>query len=245
MVEQRDVAIWDEFSGRLEAVERVDVRSRVAGAVQSVHFREGALVKQGDLLITIDPAPYAAEVERAQAQVAAAEARVALTKSDLDRGEQLSGSRTSRSASSTSALNAQREAEANLRAAQAALQSAQLNLDYTQVRAPVAGPRRQARDHRRQPGRRRARRAGADHAGLGQSDLRELQCRRAGRRARAEGAGRRRRAQPQVERIPVRMGTATSDGTPFEGRLQLIDNQVDARSGTVRVRAVFDNTDGR
>ena len=54
---------WDEFSGRLEAVERVDVRSRVAGAVQAVHFREGALVKQGDLLVTIDPAPYAAEVD--------------------------------------------------------------------------------------------------------------------------------------------------------------------------------------
>ena len=65
-VEQRDVALWDEFSGRLEAVERVEVRSRVAGAVQAVHFREGALVKQGDLLITIDPAPYAAEVDRAR-----------------------------------------------------------------------------------------------------------------------------------------------------------------------------------
>ena len=59
IVEQRDVALWDEFSGRLEAVERVEMRSRVAGAVQAVHFREGALVKQGDLLITIDPAPYA------------------------------------------------------------------------------------------------------------------------------------------------------------------------------------------
>ena len=57
VVEQRDVALWDEFSGRLEAVERVDVRSRVAGAVQAVHFREGALVEQGDLLVTIDPRP--------------------------------------------------------------------------------------------------------------------------------------------------------------------------------------------
>src|SRR5438105_3326002 len=57
-----DVATWDEFSGRLEAVERVDIRSRVAGTVQSVHFHEGALVKKGDLLITIDPAPYAADV---------------------------------------------------------------------------------------------------------------------------------------------------------------------------------------
>ncbi len=79
-VEQRDAMIWNEFSGRLEAVERVDIRSRVAGAVQAVHFREGSLVKAGDLLITIDPAPYAAEVERLKAQVAAAEARVGLTK---------------------------------------------------------------------------------------------------------------------------------------------------------------------
>ena len=87
-VEQRDVAIWDEFSGRLEAVERVEVRSRVAGAVQAAHFREGALVREGDMLITIDPAPYAAEVDRSEAQVAAAQARVALTKTELERGQQ-------------------------------------------------------------------------------------------------------------------------------------------------------------
>src|SRR6218665_327829 len=71
-VQASEVATWDEFSGRLEAVERVELRPRVPGTVQSVHFREGALVRQGDLLITIDPAPYAAEVERAEAQVAAA-----------------------------------------------------------------------------------------------------------------------------------------------------------------------------
>src|SRR5262245_10368881 len=72
VVEPRDAARWDEFSGRLEAIERVEVRSRVAGAIEAVHFREGELVKQGDLLIKIDPAPYAAEVDRAEAQVAAA-----------------------------------------------------------------------------------------------------------------------------------------------------------------------------
>src|SRR4030095_8797219 len=81
VVDQRDVTTWDEFSGRLEAVERVDLRSRVAGAVKSVHFTEGALVKKDDLLITIDPAPYAAEVDRAQAQVVAAQARVTYAKS--------------------------------------------------------------------------------------------------------------------------------------------------------------------
>src|SRR2546428_4553608 len=82
-VVQSDVAMWDEFSGRLEAVERVDIRSRVAGAVQSVHFVEGALVKPGELLITIDPAPYAAEVERAQTQVGAAGAPAAHPRHDI------------------------------------------------------------------------------------------------------------------------------------------------------------------
>src|SRR5215468_9741844 len=89
VVEQHDVTLWDEFSGRLEAVERVEVRSRVAGAVDAVHFREGALVRQGDRLITIDPDPYAAEVERAKAQVLAAEARVTYTKKEQERGQRL------------------------------------------------------------------------------------------------------------------------------------------------------------
>ncbi len=103
VVEQRNVEIWDEFSGRLEAIERVEVRSRVAGAVQSVHFREGALVKQGDLLITIDPAPYAAEVDRAQAQLAAAEARVSSPRTTSSVARRCPAHASSRSVSSTSA----------------------------------------------------------------------------------------------------------------------------------------------
>ena len=86
---QKDIALWDEFSGRLEAVQRVDVRPRVSGAVQAVHFREGSLVKQGDLLFTVDPAPYAAEVDRAEAQVVAAQARVSYTRSELERATRL------------------------------------------------------------------------------------------------------------------------------------------------------------
>src|SRR5688500_13678616 len=91
VVEQHEVTTWDEFSGRLEAIERVDVRSRVAGQVKSVHFTEGALVRQGDLLVTIDPDPYAAEAERAQAQVVAAHARVHYAKSERERGQRLWG----------------------------------------------------------------------------------------------------------------------------------------------------------
>src|SRR5688572_7535954 len=89
VVEQHEVTTWDEFSGRLEAIERVDVRSRVAGQVKSVHFTEGALVRQGELLVRIDPDPYAAEVERAQAQVVAAQARRAYAKSERERAQRL------------------------------------------------------------------------------------------------------------------------------------------------------------
>ena len=138
-VAESDVNAWDEFSGRLEAVERVDVRSRVAGAVQAVHFREGALVKKGDLLITIDPAPYAAEAERAEAQVAAAQARLTHAQGDHARAQRLWDDRAISQREYDERLNGLREAEANLRAAQAQREAARLNLGYTQVRAPVAG----------------------------------------------------------------------------------------------------------
>jgi membrane fusion protein, multidrug efflux system len=243
LVEQRDVAVWDEFSGRLEAIERVEVRSRVAGALLAVHFREGALVKKDDLLITIDPATYAAEVDRNEAQVAAAEARVELTKSDVDRGEKLSGSRIISQRELDQRVNAQREAEANVRAAKAALQTAKLNLDYTQVRAPVTG----------RVGRLEVTVGNLVAAGPGAPVLTTLVSvnpiyasfnadEQVVTRALKTLADQ--NAVSEVDRIPVRMSTATSDES-FEGKLQLIDNQVDARSGTVRVRAVFDNADGR
>jgi multidrug efflux system membrane fusion protein len=245
VVEQRDVAIWDEFSGRLEAIDRVDIRSRVAGAVQAVHFREGALVKQNDLLITIDPAPFEAEVARAEAQVGAAQARVLLTKNEMERGQQLSDSRTISQRDLDQRLNAYREAEANLRAAEAALQAAKLNLDYTQVRAPVSG----------RVGKLEITVGNLVAAGPGAPVLTSLvsvnpiyasfnvdeQI-----LARAlQSLGESGRSYDQIERIPVEMTTVTSNGTVFKGKMQLIDNQFDIRTGTVRVRAVFDNADGR
>ena len=244
VVEQREAALWDEFSGRLEAVERVEVRSRVAGAVLAVHFREGALVGKGDLLVTIDPAPYAAEVERGEAQVAAAQARLSLASGELDRGRQLWDSRTVSARELDQRLNGQREAEANLRAAQAALQAARLNLEYTEVRAPVAG----------RVGKLEITVGNLVPAGPGAPVLTTLVSvdpiyasfnadEQVVMRALASlGAG---AADAQLDRIPVQMFTATSNGSASEGRLQLIDNQVDARSGTVRVRAVFDNPQGR
>jgi multidrug efflux system membrane fusion protein len=243
VVEQRDVVSWDEFSGRLEAVERVEVRSRVAGAVQDVHFREGALVKQGDLLITIDPAPYAAEVQRAEAQVAAARARVALAKSDSERGKQLWDSRTVSQRDLDQRLNGEREADANLRAADAALQVARLNLGYTEVRAPVAG----------RVGKLEITVGNLVSAGPGAPMLTTLvsvnpiyASFNAGEQVvmRAlKTLGKGTDAHSRIEQIPVDMETAGD--RRVQGRMQLIDNQVDARSGTVRVRAVFDNADGQ
>ncbi len=139
VVASRDVTTWEEFSGRLEAVDRVQLRSRVAGAIQSVHFREGALVKAGDLLFTIDPAPYQAAVSQAEGQVASAEAKVSLAQIELERGRRLSDSRTISQSDMDQRQSAFTEAQAGLRTAQAALQSAQLDLGYTEVRAPVSG----------------------------------------------------------------------------------------------------------
>ncbi|MEJ8809865.1 efflux RND transporter periplasmic adaptor subunit [Variovorax ureilyticus] len=243
-VASTEVNTWDEFSGRLEAVERVDVRSRVAGAVQAVHFREGALVKQGELLITIDPAPYAAEVDRAEAQVVAAQARVAFTRSETERSRRLWAEQAIAQRELDERTNASREAEASLRAAQAQLQSARLNLGYTQVRAPVAG----------RIGKLEVTVGNLVAAGPGAPVLTTLvsvspiyasfdadeQIVVRALKDLPGGAS----ARNRIEGIPVQMGTAGTDGTPYEGRLQLIDNQVDAKSGTVRVRAAFDNKDG-
>ncbi|HZN47570.1 MAG TPA: efflux RND transporter periplasmic adaptor subunit [Ramlibacter sp.] len=243
-VSETEITAWDEFSGRLEAVERVDVRSRVAGAVHAVHFREGALVRQGDLLLTIDPAPYAAEAERAEAQVAAAQARQAQAASEHARAKRLWEESAIAQRELEERANAEREAGANLRAALAQLQAARLNLGYTQVRAPVAG----------RIGKLEVTVGNLVAAGPGAPVLTTLVSvspmyasfdadEQVILRALKElpgGAS----ARSLIERIPVQMGTSTMSDTPYRGRLQLIDNQVDAKSGTIRLRAAFDNQDG-
>ncbi len=243
-VVQSDVAAWNDFSGRLEAVERVDIRSRVAGTVQGVHFREGALVKAGDLLLTIDPAPYQADVDRADAQVFAAQSRFTNTKSNYERSKQLLQDHAISQREYDDSLNANGEADANLRSAQAQMQTARLSLGYTQVRAPVSG----------RVGKLEITTGNLVAAGPGAPvlttlvsvspiyasfDADEQVVTRALRELPA-GAS----ARAQIEKIPVQMGTVADTATPIAGHLQLVDNQVDARSGTVRVRAVFDNADG-
>jgi multidrug efflux system membrane fusion protein len=236
-VEPTEVRPWDEFSGRLEAVQRVEIRSRVAGTVKSVHFTEGALVKQGELLIRIDPDPYQAEVARAQAQLLAAEARLRYAKSEQQRAKRLWQESAIAQRELDERVNAQAEADANLRAAQAALQSAKLNLGYTEVRAPVSG----------RVGRLEVTVGNLVAAGPGAPVLTTLVSvspiyasfdadERVVARALGQGV--------PLDRIPVQVETAVG-GEPRRGHLQLIDNHVDPKSGTVRVRALLDNRDGR
>lgn len=244
-VEAKDVTAWQEFSGRLEAVDRVSIRPRVAGEILTVHFREGALVKQGDLLITIDPAPYQAVVAQAQASLQASNSQVDIARLQLDRGHRLADNNTISQSDLDTRASTYAEAQANAKAAQAALQTAQLNLDYTQVRAPIAG-----RVGKLEVTAGNLVAAGSESAALttlvsvdpiyASFDANEQVVTGALSQL-PDNHG----AIPPLEQIPVQIGTTRDNGTPITGKLQLIDNEVDASSGTIGVRAVFANPGGR
>lgn len=244
-IEPRQAIVWDEFSGRLEAVDRVDVRSRVAGTVQAVHFREGALVEKGARLFTIDPAPYAAEVDRLDAQVAAAEARVTFTRAEAERARRLLGSPAHSERDVDQRVNAYNEADAALRAAKAALQAARLNLEYTEVKSPVAG----------RVGRIEVTIGNLIAAGPGAPVLTNLvsvnpiyasfNADEATVARVLSALSPEANAAAEVGAVAVEIANLAANGKWAPGRLQLIDNQVDVTSGTVRLRAIFDNADGR
>ena len=245
VVENRDVVTWQEFSGRLEAIDRVQVRSRVSGAIQSVNFREGALVKAGDLLFTIDAEPYRTAVTQAEGQLASAEARVKLAKTQLERGERLAQSNSISQSDVDQRQNALAEANAALKTAQAAKHAADLELSYTNVRAPVAGRVGKVEitagnlvaGGSASPALTTLLSVDPIYAGFNASE--EMVT--AALAALPASGG----ALPPIEQIPVEVGTLADEGTPIHGKLQLIGNEVDAASGTISVRAVFDNPGGR
>jgi multidrug efflux system membrane fusion protein len=234
----QQIQAWQGFSGRLEAIERVELRPRVAGTVQHVHFREGALVRAGDLLVSLDPAPYAVEVARQRAQLESSKARFMHAEREAARAETLWADRAIAQRELDDRLLTRADAQAQVAAAQAALAAAQLNLDYTQLRAPVAG----------RIGKLEVTVGNQVAAGPGAPVLARLVSvspiyasfdvdERSVQQALA-GA-------KKPEQVPVQMRGSESDAEAVQGRLQLVDNQVDAQSGTLRLRAVFDNADGQ
>src|SRR5882762_903139 len=130
---------YQDYSGRTEAINRVEIRPLVAGTIVGVHFADGALVKRGELLFTIDPRPFVAEVDRASAELAAARARDGYASTDAARAQRLLTDNAIAKREYDRAQNAAREAAANVLSAQAALERAKVNLTYTTIVAPVTG----------------------------------------------------------------------------------------------------------
>ncbi|ABE50059.1 efflux RND transporter periplasmic adaptor subunit [Methylobacillus flagellatus] len=236
VVAQQDITDWQDYSGRLEAVERVEIRPLVSGTLTKIHFKDGDLVRKGDLLFTIDPRPFEAEVARAQAQLSGAEARLDYTSHDLERAERLIGDNAIARRDFEEKRNAALEAKAALLAAQAALQTARLNLEYSRITAPVSG-----RISRAEVTLGNIVSAGASSTPLTtlvstdniyaalevdeQSYLKFIQ-------------------PGHTSRLKVLLGLANEDGYSREGRIGSVDNRLDTASGTIRVRAVFDNHKG-
>jgi membrane fusion protein, multidrug efflux system len=237
-VVSRAVVDWQSYSGRLEAVDRVEIRPLVSGTLTAVHFKDGNLVKKGEVLFTIDPRPYEAEVARAQAQLAGAQARAAYTATDLVRGERLLTDNAIARRDYEEKQNAAREAAANLQMAQATLRAAKLNLEHTQIVAPVAG-----RISRAELTVGNVINANGNAAPLttlmsvaqmyASFDVDEQSFLKYVNPARtAKG------------KVPVYLGLANEEGYSRQGSVSSVDNRIDTSSGTIRVRAVFDNPDG-
>ncbi|NYT67657.1 efflux RND transporter periplasmic adaptor subunit [Pusillimonas noertemannii] len=238
-VNSRSITDWREYSGRLEAVDQVRIRPLVSGTITQVHFEDGSLVQEGDVLFTIDPRPYQAAVDRAQADLAAAKARMAYTGADLARARRLLDKNAIAKRDFEQKRNASRVAAAEKQAAETALATAELDLEHTQIVAPVSG----------RVSRAEVTEGNIVSAGTGAQPLTTLvsidkmyasfevdeqSFLSFVNPARIGGA----------EQIAVNMGLGNERGFPRRGKVASIDNRLDASSGTIRLRAVFDNADG-
>jgi RND family efflux transporter MFP subunit len=240
---QRQVQEFDEFTGRLEAPQSVDVRPRVSGYIRTVHFKDGQEVRQGDLLFSIDADPYLAELAKAKAQLVAAQTQVELARSQEARAKKLIDIKAISQEEYDQLTSGSRSAEANVQAAQASVQSAELNVGYAQIRAPIAG---------------RVSRANVTAGNLvnvGDPILTSIVSQdrvyayfEAGEdaylkyvRLAREGT----RLSSRTHANPVMMGLADEEGYPHKGQMDFVDNRLNPQTGAMRGRAVFDNAERR
>lgn len=242
--EVRSIIEWDEFSGRLASPERVEIRARVSGYLDKVHFKEGAVVQSGDLLFTIDPRPYAAEVARLKAEVDRTRTRMELAEVESRNAERLAESAAISAEETERRVKALAEAIGALKAAEATLEAAELDLQFTEVRSPITGRISNARVTAGN-----LVRGGTQETTLlttvvaldpihcyfevdERSALKYRDMIRTGQRASALDGS-----------IPAEMGLANQPDFPHRGVVDFVDNQLEPGTGTIRARGVFPNPD--
>ena len=245
---QKPVTDHDEYVGRFVALDFVEVRARVSGYLEKIHFQDGQLVKQGDPLFTIDPRPFQATVEQAKAAVEQAKANLAFAESDLKRGESLRTGTTITQQALDQWLQASRVAAAAVTSQEAALQQAELDLSFTELTAPVSG---RIGDRRVSVGNLVSGGASGSTTLLAtiasidpirfEFTMDEASYLRYLRMAGATAST----AADRGMTLPVRLKLIDENDYSHEGKIDFVDNAIDRSSGTIRGRALFANADGR
>jgi len=239
----KQVSQWDDFSGRVEAVESVELRPRVSGYIDKVNYVEGQEVKKGDVLFTIDARSYRAELDRATAELNRARTQAQVSRSEADRARRLSDQQAISTETWEQRRAVSEQALAQVQAAQAAVDAARLNMEFTQVRAPING----------RAGRAMVTAGNLVTAGDSASVLTTLVSldkvhvyfdADEGTFLRyAQMARKGERPSERDSELPVKVGLSGEEGFPHEGKVDFLDNQVTRSTGTIRVRALLDNAD--
>lgn len=239
---QRDIVDWDEFVGRFEAIEQVEVRPRVSGHIQSIGFRDGEIVKKGQLLFVVDPRPYQAALAQARADLASAEAQAVNAKVELERAKALLDKGFVSKSTYDGRVAQQRSADAAVAAAHAQVQARQLDVSFTRVTSPISG---RVSDHRVDVGNLVAASGGEATLLTTVVSLDPIHFAFTGSEAvylkyqRANEAGT--RTSSRYASNPVDIQLQDETGFNWHGRMDFVDNAMDTGSGTIRGRAVVPN----
>jgi RND family efflux transporter MFP subunit len=238
------VTDWDEYTGRLEAVQAVEVRARVSGYLQSVNFKDGAIVNKGDKLFVIDPRPYEAILNQAKAEVTRNKFRLELARNNVERAERLFKSRAISAEELDTRTQEQRQALASLEAAKAAVEAAQLNVEFTRVTAPIKGrvSRELVTEGNLVSGGTEGSTLLTTIVSLDPIYVYFTADERAYLRyARLAQSGARPSSRDAAN--PVKLQLADEKDSEHEGKMDFVDNRIDAATGTAQGRAIFSNPD--